>query len=110
MHLLAELGLQVQAEFPVGKYHLDVFCEEVWLGFEADGRVAHAGRKRQEKDAYRDKWIYENAGIAVMRLDEQVLRKRVWEVTQKAVQDFIERYAEDLQQRKERGAWTLASL
>lgn len=107
MHLLSDLGLEVQTEFQVGRYFLDVFCEEVWIGFEADGRRAHSGTKRQARDRTRDEWIFEEAGISVLRLDEQVLRKVVWEETKELVRGFIEKHAEDLEVRKEKGRWTL---
>lgn len=109
MHMLADMGLDVQAEFRVGRYSLDVFCEEVWMGFEADGRVAHAGLKKRERDELRDSWIFENAGIPVLRLDEQVLRKVVWEEVKERVEEFIERHASDLDKRRELGRWTLLS-
>ena len=60
MHLLSDLGLGIETEFKVGRYHIDVFCSEVWIGFEADGRRAHSGPRRKERDLSRDRWIFEN--------------------------------------------------
>lgn len=105
MHLLSELGLDVQAEVRVGRYRLDAFCEEVWLGFEADGRRAHAFRR--ESDEKRDRWLFEEAGIPILRLDEQVVRKVCWEETKTLVLEFIEQHTTSLEERKARGRWAL---
>lgn len=107
MHLLSDLGLGIETEFKVGRYHIDVFCSEVWIGFEADGRRAHSGTKRKERDKGRDQWIFDNAGIPMLRLDEQVLRKVVWEETMELVKEFIERHADDQEDRKVQGRWVL---
>mgnify|MGYP001069779741 FL=1 len=105
MMLLAELGLRVHGEFGVGRYSLDVFCEDIWCGFEADGLRAHAGTRRRQHDEERDRWIYENAGIPVLRIQETALRRICWDEVRTLVLEFIERYAGDLAERKERGAW-----
>ncbi len=107
MHMLTEIGLEIQTEYNVGKYYLDVYCEEVHIAFEADGRYAHAGPRRKERDKIRDEWIYDNAGIPVLRLDERVIRKVVWDETIEKVKRFIDEYAHDLELRKEKGLWLL---
>lgn len=105
MHLLADMGLEAKSEFPVGRYSLDAFCEDIWMGFEADGRKAHS--MRRGSDLKRDTWIFEHAGIPVLRLDEQVLRKVCWEDTQKLVQDFIDEHKDTIRERRRSGEWTL---
>lgn len=105
MEMLGSLGLLVQGEYPVGRYRLDVFCAEIWCGFEADGLRAHAGPKRRAHDEARDAWIFENAGIPVLRIQEAALRRICWADTEKLVQEFIERFADDLAARREKGKW-----
>lgn len=108
MSMLAEMGLQVQGQVPVGRYRLDVFVKEVWLGFEADGAKAHAGLVRKTKDAERDQWIYDNAGIPVLRIPEVKLRRHCWEETKADLMAFIEDWGPSAERRKERGDWILS--
>ena len=107
MEMLGTMGLRVQGEFPVGRYRLDIFCEEIWCGFEADGLKAHAGPVRRRKDNTRDRWIFENAAIPVLRVEERALRRIVWQETEELVKVFIERFADDIKERKEKGQWVV---
>jgi hypothetical protein len=107
LKLLKELGLEVTVEVRVERYSLDCFAEEVWCGFEADGWRTHAGLKKRARDAVRDRWIFDNARIPVLRVDENALRPAVWPETKKLVMEFIERYSQDVEQRKEQGRWVV---
>lgn len=108
MAMLAELGLQVRSQVPVGRYRLDVFVEEVWLAFEADGVRAHAGAVRKAKDEERDRWVYENAGIPVLRISELLLRRHCWEETKADLKAFVEVWGPSAPKRRENGEWILA--
>jgi very-short-patch-repair endonuclease len=105
MDALADLGLEARAEVRVGRYVLDALVDEVWLGFEADGKLAHAGPRKRKRDAGRDEWILVNARIPILRLDEWAL-KRVNLVALKArVEAFIEERAVDIEERRAEGRW-----
>lgn len=89
----AGMGFEVEDEVPVGKYRLDCFVRELWLAFECDGKRIHAGVTKQKKDAARDEWVFENAGIPVMRIEADLLQFTMWEDLKPEIVAFIEEYA-----------------
>lgn len=98
------MGLTCWNEFPVGKYFLDIFVEEFWVGFEYDGPT-HSGLSAKRKDAARDLWIMENAGIPVLRIDNALLSSR--DVLEASVREFVDRWVDTLVTRRETGAWVI---
>ena len=64
----------MEDELQVGRYRLDCYVRELHLGYEADGRRYHRGAVKLRRDAERDAWIRENAGIAVLRVPERLLK------------------------------------
>ena len=107
MALLTGLGLEVRSEVRVGRYALDILVEELWLGFEADGTSAHAGPRKRKRDAARDLWIYDNARIPVLRVDEEMLRASASDAAMVLIDDFIKQHSSDVEERKEQGKWVV---
>lgn len=67
---LGDLGWYVEDEVRVGPYSLDCYVRETHLGYEADGARWHSTRAQQRRDAQRDGWILDRAGIHVCRVEE----------------------------------------
>ena len=107
MALLTGLGLEVRLEVRVGRYALDILVEELWLGFEADGTSVHAGPRKRKRDATRDLWIYDNARIPVLRVDEEMLRASASDAAMVLIDDFIKQHSSDVEERKEQGKWVV---
>lgn len=96
--LLTGLGLEVREEVRVGPYSVDMFCDDLWLAFEADGLWHGAAR-----DGRRDLWLLESAGIPVFRVREALLKTP--DVARQRVLKFVERYEKTVAERKEAGRW-----
>lgn len=101
--LLRVMGFEVEDEVRVGKYSLDCFVREAWCGFECDGKRIHAGVRKQKKDGERDKWIYENAGIPVMRIQSDALQFKLWDELKVHIMEFIDSHAGDQAERERKG-------
>lgn len=101
--LLRTMGFEVEDEVQVGRYSLDCFVREVWCGFECDGKRYHAGIAKGKKDRERDRWVYEQAGIPILRIQADALQWRLWEDLKPQITEFIERYAEDWTERCDKG-------
>jgi very-short-patch-repair endonuclease len=63
--ILEDLGIPVIEEYSTGRYRLDFFAPDEWLGFEADG-PCHG--RQINKDRLRDKEIMDRMGIPILRL------------------------------------------
>jgi len=59
-------GLRFRRQHPIGPFILDFYCAEAKLAVEVDGASHYVG-DRQERDAYRDRWLAES-GIRTLRL------------------------------------------
>ena len=70
--ILNELGYQTISQYQIGEYTLDIFCLELYLGFEFDG-YGHFSRR----DKKRDDIIYKETGIRVIRIKPKELRKDI---------------------------------
>lgn len=97
------MGLEVEDEVPVGKYRLDCFVRDLWMGFECDGKRIHAGIIKQQKDEARDKWVSENAGIPIMRIQSDSLQFTQWEKLKPIVTAFIEEHGDTIAERRKLG-------
>lgn len=103
---MLDLGLRSVDEQQVGKYSIDCFVEECWLGFEADGRRTHAGKKKRERDAARDAWILEHAGIPILRIPNKKLEKLATRpLTQEEIMVFVEEWNDSAEDRRQKGLW-----
>lgn len=104
--LLAVMGFIVEDEVRVGKYSLDCYVRELHMGFEADGKRVHAGVHKQAKDKARDEWIWENAGIPIMRIQHDALQFQLWDDgpngpgLKSLIMDFIDRFEKDIEERR----------
>jgi len=114
--LLRTMGFTVEDEYPVDKYRLDCYVPEVHMGFEMDGKRIHAGITKQKKDAARDKWIYENAGIPIMRIQHDAAQYTLWGIDPhtkeiaddglaKLILNFVEEYSNNISERRQVGRW-----
>ena len=104
MHsLLVTMGFDVEDEVEVGRYRMDCLVREVWCGFECDGKRVHAGVKKQQKDRARDIWIYEHAGIPIMRIQADALQWQLWEHMKPMITEFIDEYAPTIATRRVQG-------
>ena len=63
---LRPCGLKFRREHGSGDYVLDFYCSDARLAIEVDG-IAHAMRKRPERDIRRDGW-FAAEGIDTLRL------------------------------------------
>ena len=63
-------GYDVEDEVQAGPYSLDCYVREVHVGFEADGRDFHQGKR----DAARDDEILRDLSLPVVRFSEAELR------------------------------------
>ena len=101
--LLRVMGFEVEDEVQVGRYWLDCFVREAWVGFECDGKRIHAGVRKQAKDGARDEWIYDNAGIPLMRIQADALQFRLWEELKVHIMAFIDEHAPTQEGRERKG-------
>lgn len=97
------MGFEVEDEVPVGKYRLDCFVRDIWMGFECDGKRIHAGIVKQQKDEARDAWISENAGIPIMRIQSDALQFTQWEKLKPIVLAFCEEHGDTIKERMKIG-------
>lgn len=106
--ILFDLGLRSVDEQKVGVYSIDCFVEECWLGFEADGRRTHAGKRKRERDSNRDAWILEHAGIPILRIpNKKIERVRDRETTKKEIMIFVDEWNDSAEERRIKGTWIL---
>lgn len=89
----------------MGRFVLDIFLEEAWIGVEMDGAPFHRGLSKQRRDSARDAWILENAGIPILRLTPDDLKDEAR--LEAAVRDFCEKHEASYNERRERGVWVL---
>lgn len=68
--LLCDLGFTTILEYRLGGYFIDIVVPECWLGFEYDSRY-HVGTSRDKR---RDRKIWDNYKLPIMRLTEKELR------------------------------------
>lgn len=102
MKLLVGLGLGVRIEQAFGPYQVDVYCEEAHVAFEFDGPM-HS----KEKDAKRDLWLLEQAGLPVLRIESwELMNAEKRQRTEQRVRSFIDEHAGTLEARRARGRWT----
>lgn len=101
--LLRTMGFEVEDEAAVGKYRLDCFVRDLWIGFECDGKRIHAGVAKQKKDGARDEWVFENAGIPIMRIQSDALAFPMWEELKPLIIEFVEKYGYNVEERKAKG-------
>ena len=94
------MGFSVEDELSVGKYSLDCYVREVHCGFECDGKRYHAGLKKQSRDRDRDRWVFENAGIPILRIQADALQWRLWEDLKPQIIMFIDRFSSDTEERR----------
>ena len=98
--LLRIMGFDVENEFKVGRYRLDIYVRELHLGFECDGKRYHAGVAKSKRDKARDEWILEHAGIHIMRIQADAIQWRLWEDLKPQIAQFIDEYAGDIEARR----------
>lgn len=102
IEILYNIGFYVTEELPVGKYFLDCYLKDGHLGFEADGPTHSRMKSAIKKDAARDAWILENAGIPIMRITADALMKKSMEANVIAsIQSFMDEWWNDLDERCE---------
>jgi len=68
--ILSELGFQVRDNAEYGLFKIDCVTELEGIGFEADGKLYHAWKKKDKK---RDEELFENYGISIVRIPEKFL-------------------------------------
>lgn len=108
--LIERAGFWVQDELSVGKYSVDCYVHELHLGFEADGGT-HRGRSSSRKDAARDLWILENAGIPLLRVtDVELGTEASREAAYAKVLAFIDEHAETVEARRQVAIDTLGGV
>lgn len=106
--VLDELGFGCVEEQKVGRYYLDCFIEEAWVGLEADGYASHAGKAKQDRDAKRDACILSTAALPILRITEKELKNKVAiEATKQKIMDFIVLWSETAEVRRPLGKWIL---
>lgn len=104
MSLLRTMGFHPIEELQVGKYSIDCYVDEVHCGFECDGKRFHAGVAKGKKDKARDAWIFENAGIPLLRIHaDTIMQVKMWDTLKEMVKDHIERFSPTLDERLEKG-------
>lgn len=113
--LLRVMGFEVEDEVRVGKYSLDCYVREVHCGFECDGKRYHAGIAKGKRDRSRDEWIFNNAGIPIMRIQADAISQvRMWDDGVDArgntvkklktlITEFIDEHADDIDARRRKG-------
>ena len=69
---LEDRGVIFVTEYPIFRYHIDIFIPSANLAVECDGDYWHRGR--QNYDAYKTSRLLEN-GISVIRLKESEIRQ-----------------------------------
>lgn len=102
--LLRTMGFNTLDEYPVGKYRLDCYVQDLHMGFECDGKRIHAGTRKQQKDHNRDEWIFENAGIPILRIQSDALQFTLWDKLTPQILEFMEEYGDDIEERREKSA------
>lgn len=103
--LLVKLGIETCDEQAVGIYSIDLFCEEAWVGFEADGKL-HKALGRKQKDKFRDWWIDDRAAIPLLRLTQTDLStKKSRAETANRILDFVNRWSLTAEERRCKGQW-----
>lgn len=104
MHsLLRQMGFEVIDEQQVGRFSLDCYVPEVHCGFECDGKRFHAGVKKSRRDRDRDEWIFDNAGIPILRIQADALQWKLWATLEPQIIDFIDRFADTIEERRTKG-------
>ena len=66
-------GYKFRRQHPVGKYHLDFFCEEAELNIELDGSQ-HGFPDQRKHDLEREKYL-QSLGIKTLRFWNSYLRR-----------------------------------
>lgn len=97
---LAGLGYYVEDEVAVGRYSLDCYVRELHLGFEADGKIYHSTKRQLAQNAKRDAWIFEHAGVPVLRVAEATLKTSDSPALLTALQEFIDEHAGTVDERR----------
>ena len=82
--MLSSLGFQVRDNAEYGPYKIDCYCNELYLGFEADGTPYH---KFKKKDLKRDQTIFDAFGIKILRLSDKEISKT--EQAKNKIMEFI---------------------
>lgn len=96
--LIRGVGLAVEDEVQVGRYTLDCYLGEVHAAVEYDGPL-HRHPKQRAHDRARDVWLYEQAGIPVLRVRED----DDWRAVPERVREFVEQHASTTELRQARG-------
>ena len=92
--IIQEIGLQVIAEYPVGKYKLDCYLPEYHVGIEADGPSHSKSRDRRRANE-----IDDNYGIPVMHLADVAIADH--DYTKNAVRVFVDDFMATVFVRRE---------
>jgi very-short-patch-repair endonuclease len=82
--ILEDCGIEYEVEVEKGLYQIDCFSNELNLGFEADGPCHGA---RRDKDRLRDKYLWKQVGIRVLRLNARVLKNPP--LAKMEIQEFV---------------------
>lgn len=100
--VIRDLGLQVELEYPVGLYSIDILVPEAWCGVEYDG-LGHSQPRQIERDSNRDSQIMTLAAIPILRVNPIMLHEPE---LKRLLLEFFEAWAETCEKRRLVGAWT----
>ncbi len=100
--VIRDLGLQVELEYPVGLYSLDILVPEAWCGVEYDG-LGHGQPRQVERDQDRDSQIMTLAAIPILRVGPIMLYEPD---LKRLLLEFFEAWADTCEKRRAVGAWT----
>ena len=84
--VLNKIGFLVETEVWVSRYSLDCYVEDLHAGFEADTKKTHM----KGRDRKRDKWIWENYNIPILRVDIEEYKDM--DTLKKKILDFVNKY------------------
>ena len=74
----------INAEFD--RFKIDCYVPEINLGFEANGKLFHGFKKKDDK---RDKYLFIMHGIRILRIPEKMLNAKQADKVRKKVLEFI---------------------
>lgn len=92
--IIDDIGFQVIAEYPVGKYTLDCYLPEFHVGIEADG--PHHSKSRDKK---RRNKLMDDYELPVLHLTTEIIMLRPAYVLQ-TILEFVQDFEENIAERK----------
>ncbi len=99
--LLADhFGLEVEDEWPAGRFWIDCYSSEIHMGFEFDGEDFHASVGQRRRDAERDAEILEEHGVPIFRVTAEDLKVRSRADLIQRIETFMDQYGDDIRDRR----------